>query len=273
MFQRSVDPDLYLYHYTKVEIARDCILRSNSLKVGSFRNTNDPKETKDWKFNYALGELDPTIEETNVAGLAISKEIKSKSKILCFSKDKNLTDINPLNQIFSRGFAKSRMWAQYGGNHSGVCLIFNKRILDKRITEQFGNPLNEIYQGSVNYINRPIVDDIYTSAYTINYPYYKKLGLSEYSRRHLYTHYPRLFFEKSTDWQGEEEYRWVIVSGEEDDLYLQLDNALVGVVFGESTNEQDISQIVHLAKANGVKFEKMEWKNCTPWLSFRLLWA
>jgi|LNAP01.1.fsa_nt_gb hypothetical protein len=273
MFQSSVDPDLYLYHYTKVETARDCILRSKSLKIGSFRNTNDPKETKDWIFNYALGDLNPAFEETNIVGVAISSEIKSKSKTLSFSKDKNFSDINPLNQIFSRGFAKSRMWAQYGGNHSGVCLIFNKRILDKIIAEQFGNSHNDIYQGSVHYTNRPIADDIYKSAYTINYPYYKKLGLSEYTRRHLFTHYPRLFFEKSTDWQGEEEYRWVIVSDVEDDLYLQFENALVGVVFGESTNEQDISQIVHLVKDNGVKFEKMKWKNCTPWLSFRLSWA
>lgn len=273
IFQHSVDPDLYLYHYTKVETARDCILRSRSLKIGSFRNTNDPKETKDWEFNFALGELEPGIEETNLASRALSNEIKSKAKVLCFSKDKNYTDINPLNHIFSRGFAKSRMWAQYGVNHSGVCLIFNKKIIEERITEQFGNSQNDIYPGSVNYSNRSIAEDIYKSAYTINYPSYNNLGLFAYFRRHLYTHHPRLFFEKSSDWQDEDEYRWVIVSNQEDDLYLQFDNALVGVVFGENTNEQDISQIVHSVKTGGVQFEKMKWKNCTPWLSFRLTWA
>ena len=272
MFQHSVDHELYLYHYTRVETARDCILRSRSLKISSFRNTNDPKETKDWEFNYALGDENPGIEETNIVGSAIASEIKCKSKVICFSKDNNFTDINPLNQVFSRGFAKPRMWAQYGANHSGVCLIFNKKILDKNITEQFGSSRNDIYQGSVSYVNRSISEDIYKSAYTVNYPYYKRLGLAEYTKRHLYTHSPRLFFEKSTDWQGEDEYRWVIVGDEMDDLYLKFDNALAGVVFGEATSEQDISQIVNMAKSGGVQFEKMKWKNCTPWLSFRLTW-
>lgn len=273
MFQVSVDHNLYLYHYTNVATAKDCILRPRTLKIGSFRNTNDPKESKNWEFSFALGGLDPSIEETTAARLAISNEIKDKAKVLCFSKDKNYLDTNPLNHIFSRGFAKPRMWAQYGSNHTGVCLVFNKKIIEKKIVEQFGNATNDIYQGSVSYVNRCIGENLYTSSYSINYPYYKKLGLLEYTRRHLLTHHPRLFFEKSVDWRDEDEYRWVIASALEGDLYVQFDNSLAGVVFGEYTDERDVSEIVNLAKAGGVQFEKMKWINCTPWLSFRKTWA
>lgn len=269
----SVGHELYLYHYTKVEVVINYILRSRTLRIGSLRSTNDPKESKDWVFNYALGGESPGVEETNIAGNAIANYIKDNSRVICFSKDKNCIGINPLNQIFSRGFAKPRMWAQYGANHAGVCLIFNKNILEIKMIEQFGGPRNEIYNGSVRYVNRSIVDDIASSAYTVNYPCYKELGLVEYTRRHLYTHCRRLLFEKSADWHSEDEYRWVVVSDDMGDLYLKFDDALVGIVFGEATSEHDISQIVNMAKGGGVQFEKMEWKNCTPWLSFRLTWA
>lgn len=273
MFQRLNNHEIYLYHYTKICTALEYILPDRQLKIGTFRKTNDPKESKDWKFNFGLGHLDPPIGETTEAGESISKEIKSKAKVLCFSKDKNFVDVNPLDEIFSRGFAKPRMWAHYGDGHKGVCLVFNKNILFRQITFQFDDGNADIYSGSVTYVNRSIAEDIYRSAYTINYPYFKKVGLEEYVHRHIYTHYPRLFFEKSLDWQDEDEFRWLIVNDSDEDLYLDYGNALEGIVFGEYTAEEDIGAVVKLSKEHGVRFEKMEWKNCTPWLSFRLTWA
>lgn len=273
MFQRLDNHESFLYHYTKTCTALDAILPDRQLRISTFRRTNDPKESKEWKFNFALGALDPSIEKTTECGMSVSKEIKRTAKVLCFSKDRAFVDINPLNEIFSRGFAKPRMWVQYGDAHKGVCLVFNKEVLFQRITFQFDRGDADIYSGSVIYVNRSIVEKVYTSAYTINYPYFEELGLKEYIRRHIYTHYPRLFFEKTLDWRDEDEFRWVVVTDSDEDLFLDYGNALAGIAFGESAREEEISAAVKLTKQQGIRFEKMEWKNCTPWLSFRLTWA
>ena|SRR5436853_4519125 len=43
-------PDALVYHYTQIEIATDFIVPKWTLKIGSITKTNDPKETRNWKF-------------------------------------------------------------------------------------------------------------------------------------------------------------------------------------------------------------------------------
>lgn len=273
MFEPHIEHDKYLYHYTSAETALEKIIPASTLKVGAFHNTNDPKESKSWDFNLACGDSDPSYEATSKAKGIVSGTIQERVKLLCFSKDKSYMDIDPLNHLFSRGFAKPRMWAQYGGNHTGVCFVFEKEKLNVAIGKEYVGMDTDVYQGSVTYQNRPLSEDITRSAYTINYPHFLDVGLQHYVRQHLFTHYRRLFFEKSLDWRDEEEYRWVLVSNKEGNLYLNFGDALAGIVFGENTEEKIISSIVEESRKLGdIEFEQMSWKNCTPWLSFRSQW-
>ena len=217
----------------------------------SLRGTNDPKESKNWKFDFHLGDgASPSHIESMELWEIISEEIKSKCKVLCFSKDKKGLGDDFLNDIYLRGFAKSRMWAQYGDNHKGVCLIFNKQSIEALLIEQFGS-ISDLYATDIKYKNRPLKGDIFKSPYSLNYPLLKELGVTEYVRRHIYTHNDELIFEKSLDWRDEDEYRYMLLIENINNQYLKYENALCGVVFGADTDDKDQRRIFQMTYKGG----------------------
>ncbi len=87
-----VSPELtsatYLYHYTSAKTLVEKILPSSTIKLGPFAETNDPRESKDWRFGFG----------TNISWEGMSEEIerstrqeittlKETTKVLCLSKD------------------------------------------------------------------------------------------------------------------------------------------------------------------------------------------
>ena len=58
----------------------------------------------------------------------------------------------PYNNL-SKGWARSRMWAQYADNHKGVCLIFDKLCLEKEFKGSFEKSSCETFCDVVNYTN------------------------------------------------------------------------------------------------------------------------
>jgi hypothetical protein len=272
MYQFFSDQEKYLYHYTSSNIAIHYILKDKTLKIGKYINTNDPKETKDWQFFVGSNEgHDLSKYNLDEISKKVTQALKHRANVICFSKDRILSG-DHIKDIFNRGFCKARMWAQYGDNHRGVCLIFDKSALNIAISNQFLNDF-DIYGGSVTYKNRLIVEYLSTSSYGINIDYLERLRLEKYVKAHIYTHHKRLFFEKSEDWSNEDEFRWVLFSNKEEDVYLRFGNSLAGVVFGDSCSDDDISKVVEQCQGWGVQFERIVWKNCSPWFSFRLCWV
>jgi len=273
MFQFFKESNKYLYHYTTVETAISYIIKSQTIKIGRYIKTNDPKEAKNWQFFIGTNE-NRDLGSYNMEELSkkVTYELKNKTNVVCFSKDNAELSGNHMEDIFKRGFCKPRMWAQYGGNHTGVCLIFNKQKLNNEINSQFLSGYH-IFSGSVVYKNRIIVEDISKSAYGVNIDYLERMEIKDYIKAHIYKHYGRLFFEKALDWRDENEFRWVIFGDKEEDLYLEYNDSLEGIVFGADTLEKNISMIVSTTKGTQVHFEQLVWKNCTPWFSFRLKWV
>jgi hypothetical protein len=269
MFQHLKDEDKYLYHYTSIDKATDFILKDKTLMFNSLRGTNDPKEFKNWKFDFHIGDQTaPSYDESVKLWEIISEEVKSKCKVLCFSKDKPGLGDDFFNDIYLRGFAKSRMWAQYGDNHKGVCLIFNKQMIEDHISEQF-DLISDLYAANIQYKNRPLKGDIFKSPYTLHYPLLKELGVTEYVKRHIYTHNGELIFEKSLDWRDEEEYRYMMLINKAENQYLKYGDALCGVVFGAHTQESDQKRIFKMTCKGDTHFEQIKYSNSTPWLSFK----
>ncbi|QZA77868.1 DUF2971 domain-containing protein [Deefgea tanakiae] len=154
MFTGQKESDQYIYHYTKAETAIEFILENKNLRLSPFAKTNDPKETKDWFFIPGTNQgrnLDKYTPE--YLSKVLNPTLKQKTNLLCFSTDKNLTG-NHLTDMPNRGFCKPRMWAQYGGNHTGVCLIFDTLQFSDIFYEQFSN--KDCSSGMVNYQDRLI---------------------------------------------------------------------------------------------------------------------
>ncbi|NAS01499.1 DUF2971 domain-containing protein [Acinetobacter haemolyticus] len=261
------DSKKYLYHYTRADTAINYILQSNTLKVSSFQNTNDPKESKNWLFEIGTNHnLDLGTYNLWALSDELNREIKSKTYVICFSKDKVLTG-NHLNDLLSRGYGHSRMWAQYAANHTGICLVFDNDLLGQAFHNEFSN--FTYFAQNINYVDRFISER--NSAYIINVDFLESLDsdMKEYALCHLETHKDRLFFEKLLDWEQEQEYRWVLMGGDvnREPLFNYL-NSLKGIVFGANCSEENISKIVEMTKNKGTEYTQLKWRNCSPWYNF-----
>jgi len=106
--------------------------------------------------------------------------------------------------------------------------------------------------------------------FMINVDYLKCLGKAEYARSHLLTHYKRFFFEKMMDWRNECEFRWVVLEkGTSGDLFLKFEDSLVGIMFGEDTDDSEIGEIKEIASDMNLEYMGLRWKNCSPWYDYR----
>lgn len=264
------NPNKLLYHYTRANIAIDDILKSRTLKIGSYTNTNDPKEQKTWKFNLWTNE-DRDLDKYKIDELSeiLSKELKEKTKIVCFSGDREPLTGDHMIDIFNRGFCKPRMWAQYANNHTGVCLVFEREILGNLISSKFGD-LYKIFHGDVTYRDRGIVPRLSEGDYFINIDYLEKVGLKEYAKMHLFRYYRRLFLEKLNDWRDENEFRLILFTNTVEDLFIEFKDSLKGIMFGENTKEKDIDEMMEMTEDLDIDYMGIKWKNCSPWYDFGL---
>jgi hypothetical protein len=233
-----------LYHYTRPSVAIDHILKNRTLRFGMYTNTNDPKESKTWQFDLGSN-WRPDFGKYDMTSLSswLSTEIKAKARLACFSMDTPPLIGNHLEDIFRRGFCKPRMWAHYAERHTGVCLVFDRQKLRQLVEGRFETG-HLIFGGPVEYVDRGVVRRLEDQAYVINVDHLESVGREAYARDHLVTHFKRLFFEKMTDWRDESEYRLVVVAEPGGDLYFEFCNALVGIVFGEYTEDSAIDQLI-----------------------------
>ena len=83
------------------------------------------------------------------------------------------------------------------------------------------------------------------------------------------THYKRFFFEKMSDWRDEREFRWVVLEKQTSgDLFLRFEDALVGIVFGDDSDESEIGEIMKMTSDVNLEYIGLKWKNCSPWYDF-----
>ncbi|MFM5201467.1 DUF2971 domain-containing protein [Aeromonas caviae] len=235
----------------------------------SLRGTNDPKESKNWKFDFhVLENISPSHDESIALWQEISNEIKTKCKVLCFTKDMPHLGKDFLNDIYLRGFAKPRMWAQYGDNHKGVCLIFDRQRIETLLKEQYSS-IADLYASDIKYKNTLLKGDIFKSPYTLNYPLLKEIGITEYVRQHIDEYNNELIFEKSLDWRDENEFRYLMYIDSTENQFLKFGNALSGIVFGTDTTEEDQHSVFQATYKDGIQFEQISYSNSTPWLSYK----
>ena len=143
------------------------------------------------------------------------------------------------------------MWAQYADNHSGVCLIFNREKLDDQIRKQCGDS-HLITKGDVAYANRSIVPNLGPGPYAIDVDILDQIGFERYVQDHLLRFVRTLFFEKMTDWRDESEYRWVMFSDRDEDVFIEFKDSLAGIMFGDNTPAEDIDAILRFTDELGI---------------------
>lgn len=260
------DPNKYVYHYTRMDTALEYILPSSTLMANKFSSTNDPKESRQWHFNLGTNKnRDLAKYDMDELSHKLSSALKARTKVLCFCKDQPDLTGDHLRDIYKRGFCKPRMWAQYADNHSGVCLVFDRQKLDRTIRKQFSS--FSIFRGDVSYKNPGVVGFLHEGDYKINVDYLEEHGFDHYASAHFQTFHKRLFFQKLLDWINETEYRWVIATDVTEPIYVDVQDSLVGIVFGDNAEEDSVDKVIGMTDYR-ILYAGLKWKNCSPWYDF-----
>jgi hypothetical protein len=253
----------YLCHYTNEKKAK-LIIENMTLRFGKIFESNDPIEIKDFTNFSRTKEIDDFIK-------CIKNELKSYLdnilQLLCFSKGEinNIDEhgfetgmendiINGANiQTFMKRppYYLPRMWAQYGNNHKGVCLIFNKNNLIKQVKNQTKSSYHLkykeiIYKDIVKYLlSEQALSKL--RIYLRMYPDKLEEPIS-IVQEVLHKNNELDYFVKDMDWKDEREYRFLlwnkIKNNNYDNKIIYVDKeSLIGVVFGLYNNSSDLIKL------------------------------
>ena len=205
-----IKPQNRLYHYRSFDTAVKYILPDLKLRLSPIVNTNDPRENKSFIFA-AISNAGLDLAELNKRNEEISKTLRDDCKVLCFSDD------NP--PYF--GYEMSRMWAYYGGNHQGVCLVFDKT----EFINENKTVINAEYLRNINYFKFDIKKE-YTHK-TVDHIEMEKLGKEKYIKEVFRpTNLEHLYFTKNKEWDSETEIRLIHFSSNPEDEFCSIKNSL-----------------------------------------------
>lgn len=117
-------PGRYLYHYTRPDTLA-LILDSGRIRLGSYAETNDPRERKQWLASLTADTFDDLQDgESLELVMQIDRWIRRGVRLSCFTVDyPEPPDWAGGN--FHSGWARARMWHQYAGDHTGAVLVFD----------------------------------------------------------------------------------------------------------------------------------------------------
>lgn len=246
--------DKFVYHYTKRETALERILFSGKIMLNQLKNTNDPREYKNWGVTATGGsdDMNPLWQALEF----VNSNRQTKTKVLCLTMDELVN--NHRVGLFRRGFARSRMWAQYGGENTGVCLIFDKSGLEAAV-EKAAAKKDECYFESVAYSDQQGeitlgFDAIGESQEEIN------RGIDQY----IQANYKAQFFTKSLDWRDEVEYRMMVYNNVAEPIFASITDNLECVVLGSDFPTVYVPLVRKLCEKFGAGVAQLHWNAGLP---------
>jgi len=255
-----------VFHYTK-NCSAIKILSEKRIRLGQFKYTNDPRESRKWAIpGEYLGVVPITQKDilrfdegTKRLNDEINKLRLQEWKVLCVSMHhprQNRSD-NP----FYLGNCRPNMWAHYGEDHKGICLKFNGKILDQRIKELKSKKGCDTFRGKVRYNDFALLKPIF---FRINFEQFSQ-DLNQAIRSHLKDHYREYFLLKASDWRAEYEYRWMVFSTEDSPEYISIEGAIEGVIIGQNYPMEDISLIKKLCHDLEIEPTGINWPQGIPY--------
>ncbi len=251
-----------VFHYTKNCNAIE-ILSEKQIRLGQFKDTNDPRESRKWaEFPADYLGVAP-ISERDLIKFGESKKrlndeinnIKLREwKVLCVSM--NHPGLKKHDNPFYLGNCRPNMWAHYGENHKGVCLKLNGKILNQRIDELKRKKGCYIFRGKVKYNDSDLQKSI---VFRTSFGQLSQ-DLNQEIRNHLKDNYREYFLLKARDWQTEYEFRWIVFSADDAPEYISIEGAIEGVIIGDNYPKGYISLIRKLCRELGIEPTGMNWQ-------------
>lgn len=189
----------------------------------------DPAENKD--IEPSIGTLRDASDADRAIGkvYALIKRARDRMRVLALTRETERAGAYPSLDCC---WARPRMWEQYGDEHRGVCLLFDRSRLERAICKHWPDERTR-YFGDVHYaldgsaeIFRPRLDADKILC---------DVDRAQAIANHIDGNSKAFFFVKSDDFETEWEYRVVLKASKKRDDYAYIDygDSLVGVVLGE----------------------------------------
>lgn len=219
--------------------------------VGPLVNKNDPLEFEDHRDDGRVIVGNPSNEELAIMVSDYISAVDEKMRSVRFAsfamdmpfynppKDSQENCYNNL----SKGWARSRMWAQYADSHKGVCLIFDKENLVKSFKNAFDSC--DSYCKEVTYTNNL-------------YPLQESLAQNCMSL--LTSEKIDFLFQKCQDFRDEQEFRLLLVDkslkSPDELVSFSISDSLCGVIPGVRFPKENV---LSLKKAMKYCNSKVKW--------------
>ena len=214
-----------LYHFTSFDTALK-IIESNHLRYGRLNNMNDIHEND--KIVFVDANNHPTDKFPSDVLDELYDEIYKYRQISLTADD---------NEGDKDGFDLHQMWGLYADKGDGVCLIFDKKELEKGF-------------GSATLHDRVSYDK------TVDSYYISLSNTADKVSVEIREHANEIFFHKRREWEHEQEYRLLrrcpLATREE---YLFLGHALKFVIL--SSRLHNLDEVLYFKKIKNIK-DKIE---------------
>jgi hypothetical protein len=259
----EIDDDI-AYHFTSPD-KLSLILDSGELLLGSYANTNDPRENKNWPA--ILNQNSETHDHENWKTRALYDDtvLQKSARLTCLSMDDDSSSYSTSEKstLLHRGWARSRMWAQYASNQTGACLVFDKHKLYERSVETIHTTPERIcMRGTIKYTNEPPGKPSVEVQSSGNGEGIFSLRGDQLIDR---------FFRKYRDWSQEAEYRILVLTDPCSSEYrVALHSSLKAIILGERFPASERSVIKYRlgdADLESVPIYECDWEGLTPHLS------
>lgn len=279
-FFKSIYNDDIIYHYTKASTAIDYILYNNQLKFNEVRKSYDPIESKKAKratvyYGSELDKLRNKQHSDDVNELHdFVNDFEKRFNLVCFCQNRRGSDFaseyyystfEGHEELF--GFTKLRMWDQYAGKFSGVCIAFSKeKILS------LNNKKYDLIAGDVKYLR---FRELPTKKIgNIQGNHLLNVGKKRYKKL-LEQSVKKSFFCKHIDYSGESEYRIGTLFDEakcsfetiRDEMFfdqtmvLDISDCVKAIFVSSFANDRQKNDLLQYAYKLNVELIEMKWQH------------
>ena len=220
-----------LIHYTSLDKGLNHILDKMKLRFGPLSSTNDPYEYK--KRGEGLIASNEMSEKDTARMMSVIINFNNGGvKVGCFVAE------SQNNWKVGKGIRKSRMWAQYGSNHSGIAFVFDQESLlgecKTHVTNQWA-----IFNDKVEY---PPYNRNKTNPCWANLTENSINSSSGMIEEHLFQNAKSYWYKKDKDWEDEQEYRIMMFTKNPEFEYINIAPSLEAVILGDRADETMMSK-------------------------------
>jgi hypothetical protein len=228
------EPKRYLYRYLSKDGAVKT-LKDFQLRLGPWASMNDPREAKRWSAQDVL--VGSPLSEVALQE-EVDRVLRRSARLASFVGDGAVDPSAAPRWLYHRGWAHSSAWDRYAARHTGVCLVFNRRLLEaefSRFSDSESADGNITSMGPVAYEDSPIT--IRLTQRFRDLDALREALSNETTRGRLVTH---LYMTKAKCWESENETRLAWVGWHtpplkiDNPVYFRLKNSLQALIFGES---------------------------------------